>query len=132
MAAECPAKVRIACPVTASQSFAVISQLPDRRRVPSGENATEETELACPSMVRMGRPVATSHSLSVLSLPPDSARVPSGESATDKTQSVCQQGYAQDAASAHPTAAAFRLRCPLARASRLPKKQRSLPDASGQ
>src|SRR5262245_32704896 len=76
-------------PVLASQSFSVLSQLPERARVPSGENATDLTSLECPLKVRRSRPVATSQSFSVLSQLPERTRVPSGENATDSTHPVC-------------------------------------------
>ena len=47
-----PSNVRISCPVAASQSLRVLSSLPESKRVPSGENATEVTLLECPSVPR--------------------------------------------------------------------------------
>src|SRR5262245_44611743 len=55
---------------------------PVSRRVPSGENATDLTELECASIVRTSCPLEVSHKLIVLALV-DSRRAPSGEIATD-------------------------------------------------
>ena len=44
----CPSKVRSSRPVAASHSLSVLSQLPESRRVPSGENATDTTEVGVP------------------------------------------------------------------------------------
>ena len=45
----CPSKVRISSPLAASHSLSVLSSLPESRRVPSGEKATDSTRLVCPS-----------------------------------------------------------------------------------
>src|SRR5262249_11190442 len=76
-------------PESASQSFRVVSELPDRAVRPSGEKATEETSSECPVKVRSFLPVTTSHSFRVASELPDRAVRPSGEKATDKTQPEC-------------------------------------------
>src|SRR5215468_7077135 len=59
------------CPLAASHTFDVLSQLPDSTRLPSGENVTDHTKSEWPSKVRISWPVAASHSLRVLSPPPD-------------------------------------------------------------
>ena len=56
-------------------------------RVPSGENATDVTELECPCRGSpMAVPDAASHNRMVLSSEPEAMRVPSGENATDVTE----------------------------------------------
>jgi hypothetical protein len=83
----CPSKVRKSSPVFASQSLSVPSTLPERRRSPSGENATEVIGAACPSKLRNSWPLAVSQSLSALSAPPASRRLPSGETAVELSAS---------------------------------------------
>jgi hypothetical protein len=51
--------------------------------LPSGEKATDETELEWPSSLCCKAPVAASQSRTVLSLEPDTTCLPSGEKATE-------------------------------------------------
>ena len=69
----CPVKVRSSLPLARSQSFRVLSQLPDRAVRPSGANATLLTLKECPEKLRSSFPVARSQSFSVLSTLPESA-----------------------------------------------------------
>ena len=57
----------IGWPVAASQSRAVLSELPVRTVLPSGLNATAATVPWCPRGGPMGWPVAASQSRAVLS-----------------------------------------------------------------
>jgi hypothetical protein len=75
-------KVRTSLPVATSHSLSVLSMLPDSAVRPSGENATERTELSCPVKVRCA-PVATCDSFNVVSELPESTVRPSGENATE-------------------------------------------------
>ena len=58
-------------------------KLPVASRFPSGEKATDQTELECPLRVSSSWPVAASHSLTVPSELPVASRFPSGEKATE-------------------------------------------------
>src|SRR5262245_56957126 len=69
-------------PVATSHILIVASLLPESILVPSGENATAETDFAC-HKVRPRRPVASSQRLTDPSMWPETSRVPSCESATD-------------------------------------------------
>src|SRR5436190_2893050 len=81
--AKCPSKVRSNSPVAASQSFTVLSWLPDKTFAPSDENATDPTRLECPRSARSRLPLAASHILMLVPQPPESTCLPSGEKATD-------------------------------------------------
>jgi hypothetical protein len=73
-------------PLFTSQSFSVLSSPPpDSAVLPSGEKATEVTQLECPSNLRISHPVCASQSFSHLSLLPDSTLLLSGEKATERT-----------------------------------------------
>jgi len=76
-------------PLCRSHSRKVLSQEPERARLPSPSTATALTESVCPSRVRRVSPVARSHSLSVLSSEPERARLPSPRTAPALTESVC-------------------------------------------
>ena len=65
----------------------VLSRLPDRTNLPSGENATHVTWSICPLKVEISLPAGISHSLTDISQPPDAAFLPSGEKATAATRS---------------------------------------------
>src|SRR6266702_1101594 len=59
-------------------------------RWPSGENATDQTQLACPvNGPASVSPVAAFHTRIVRSKEPETMRWPSGENATHLTQPVC-------------------------------------------
>ena len=73
-------------PVVASHSRRVWSKDSDIICVPSGENATEQTELEWPLSVLRWVPLTASHSQRVLSEDPDTICVPLGENATDRTE----------------------------------------------
>ena len=60
-------KVRSSFPLARSQSFSVLSQLPESAVRPSGAMATLITSSECPVKVRSSFPVARSQSFSVLS-----------------------------------------------------------------
>jgi len=46
---ECASKLLMTRPLDKSHHFTVLSQLPDKAVLPSGENATEVTDEECPS-----------------------------------------------------------------------------------
>jgi len=80
----------IVIPDAASHNRIVLSLEPETMRVPSGENATDETQPECPCRgLPMAVPDAASHNRIVLSPEPETMCVPSGENATDETQSEC-------------------------------------------
>nr|VFK18689.1 MAG: hypothetical protein BECKLFY1418C_GA0070996_10471 [Candidatus Kentron sp. LFY] len=62
---------------------------PEARRLPSGLNATDQTESVCPSKTRISAPLDTSQTRTVLSTPPEARRLPSGLNSTDQTEPVC-------------------------------------------
>ena len=69
----------IGWPVSASHSRTVLSPLPETIRLPSGLNATLNTESVWPvSGSPIGWPVSASHSRTVLSTLPETMRVPVG------------------------------------------------------
>ena len=80
--------MRSSPPLATSQSFTVLSLLPDASSFPSGENTTDLT-LECSLSVRSARPLATSQSLMVWSSLPEASMCPSGENATDSTTLEC-------------------------------------------
>ena len=86
---ECPVKVRSSFPLARSQSFSVLSSLPESAVRPSGAMATLLTISECPVKVRSSFPLARSQSFSVLSSLPESAVRPSGAMATLYTASEC-------------------------------------------
>ena len=55
--AVCPLRVSTPVPLSASHTFAVLSLLPVRMRLPSGLNATLDTEAVCPLRVRTSVPL---------------------------------------------------------------------------
>ena len=71
------------------QIFTVLSRLPLATFVPSGENATEYTQLVCPISVATHLPLTTLQIFTVLSRLPLATCAPSGEYATDDTESLC-------------------------------------------
>ena len=75
-------KVRSSFPLARSQSFSVLSQLPESAVRPSGANGDADHPSVCPVKVRSSFPLARSQSLSVLSALPESAVRPSGAMAT--------------------------------------------------
>ena len=75
-------KVRSSFPLARSQSFSVLSRLPESAVRPSGAMATLLTPSECPVKVRSSFPLARSQSFSVLSRLPESAVRPSGAMAT--------------------------------------------------
>ena len=80
----------MASPVSASQRRIVPSREPDTIRDPSGENATERTQLECPlSGLPMASPVSASQRRMVLSHEPDTIRDASGENWTENTSLPC-------------------------------------------
>src|SRR6267154_391610 len=87
----CPVRgARSGSLVSASHNRIVVSSDPDTMRLPSGENATELTQLSCPVRgARSGSPVSASHNRMVLSYDPDTMRLPSGENAADVTSPLC-------------------------------------------
>ena len=66
----CPLSVRVSRPLAASQTFSVVSQLPETIRLPSGLKATLQIPPGCPWSVRVSWPVAASQTFSVLSALP--------------------------------------------------------------
>ena len=61
-----------------------------RHSFPSGENATDQTELVCPCRgLPTGAPVCASQICSVLSVEPDTIYLPSGENTAEKVMPVC-------------------------------------------
>src|SRR6516162_5233796 len=84
-------------PLLASQISTVASCDADATCLPSGEKATEETELLWPSSVWRRGPLLASQILTVASCDADATCLPSGEKATEETEllwpsSVCRQG----------------------------------------
>jgi hypothetical protein len=78
-----------------SHSLTVLSPEADASSLPSGENATAETQSEWPLSVCRAAPDRPSHSLTVLSSEADDSSLPSGENATAVTQpewplSVCR------------------------------------------
>jgi hypothetical protein len=71
-----------------SQSLAVLSSLPVKILMPSGEKTTEEMEAVCPLKNCSDLPVAMFQSCAVESLLPDKILVPSGEKAMALTKLV--------------------------------------------
>ena len=83
---ECPSKVRSRRPVAASQSFRVLSALPESTPAPIGrEGDRGYPRPGVPRKSVSGRPVARSQSFRVLSALPESTPRPSGENATEET-----------------------------------------------
>ena len=76
-------KVRRTSQDMTDQILMVLSRLPDARYFPSGEKATDQTELLCPRKVVINLHLPTLHSLIVLSALPDAIYFPSGEKATE-------------------------------------------------
>ncbi|KFX85880.1 hypothetical protein V490_09351 [Pseudogymnoascus sp. VKM F-3557] len=64
----------------------MLSSEPETTCMPSGEKATEVTELKWPSSLWSGPPVITSQSCTVLSQEPETTCLPSGEKATEVTE----------------------------------------------
>ena len=73
----------------ASQTFAVLSQLPVTTRDPSGLNDAESTQPVCPLSVRTSAPLVASQTFAVLSPLAVTIRVPSGLNDAELTRSVC-------------------------------------------
>ena len=69
-----------------SQSLTIPSSDADATSLPSGENATPQTEPLWPSSVPRDAPVVESQSLTVLSCDADATSLPSGENATPQTR----------------------------------------------
>src|SRR5205814_7781046 len=95
---ELPFNVLCSAPVSASQSMTVRSYDPDASRLPSGENATDQTGSESPFNVLFSAPVSASQSMTVRSDDPDASRLPSGENATDRTgpewpSRACKEGF---------------------------------------
>ncbi len=65
------------------QNLIVLSQLPDAKYFPSGENVTEYTAPPWPSRVVSYFHPSVLHNFIVLSQLPDAKYFPSGENATD-------------------------------------------------
>jgi hypothetical protein len=61
----------------------VLSSLPEAKYLPSGENATDSTDLLWPFSVVTFFCYSTFQSLTVLSLLPEAKFLPSGENATE-------------------------------------------------
>ena len=102
-----PPKVRISCPLAASHSSSVLSELPESRRVPSGENATETQSVAALPLEGADQLPACGvpQSERPVVAPPESRRVPSGENATDRSQcGVPHERFAPAARLPRPTA----------------------------
>src|SRR5947209_4705520 len=59
---------------------------PDATSLPSGENATDQTEPELPSSVCRAPPVPASQSLTVWSSESDATSLPSGENAAEQTE----------------------------------------------
>ncbi|KAJ7847272.1 hypothetical protein B0H14DRAFT_3453921 [Mycena olivaceomarginata] len=74
----------MSAPVVASQMRTVSSLELDTTRVPSGENATDETKSLWPTILVTSAPVVASQIHTVLSSEPDTTRAPSGENATER------------------------------------------------
>src|SRR3954464_10796559 len=67
---ECPWSVSCFCPVRASHTRTVSSQLPDTMRLPSGPKHTLLIQLACPLRESCSCPVCASHTFTAWSSPP--------------------------------------------------------------
>ncbi len=67
------------------QSLTVLSELPEAKYLPSGENVTEKTVLSCPCSVVTSFCNSTLQSLTVLSKLPEAKYLPSDENATELT-----------------------------------------------
>jgi hypothetical protein len=65
------------------QNFTVLSELPDAKYLPSGENAIELTHELWPCSVVTSFCDSTLQSLTVLSQLPEAKYLPSGENATE-------------------------------------------------
>lgn len=76
-------------PVAASQILIVLSDEPEARCFPSGENTTVLTQSECPPSVSCRAPVATSQILAVLSIEAETSCFPSGENAIDQQSTMC-------------------------------------------
>ena len=63
----------------------VLSQDPEAKYSPSGENTTLQTQLECPLRVLMSYPLYTLHTPIVLSEDPEAKYSPSAENTTLKT-----------------------------------------------
>jgi hypothetical protein len=62
-----PSKTLRQVPFSISQSRSVLSQLPDKARVPLASSETERTESECPSRFQRHWPVSASQTRTVLS-----------------------------------------------------------------
>src|SRR5208337_3541662 len=85
----CPLKVRISCPVFASQMRAVPSSPAVSTRFPSGEKTAELTGPLCPLKVRISCPVFASQMRAVPSSPAVSTLLPSEEKTAEVTEPSC-------------------------------------------
>src|SRR5258706_592364 len=85
----CPRKVRISCPLAASQTFTVWSKLPEARRFPSGLHDTTQIMPPWLGSVRITCPLVTSQTLMVLSRLSEARNFPSGLHVTEVTKLVC-------------------------------------------
>ena len=80
----------ICCPVSTFHNFIVLSQPPEARVFPSGENAIELIQPVCPLKDLIICPVSRFHKLIVSSKLSADARVfPSGENATELSRRFC-------------------------------------------
>jgi hypothetical protein len=68
-----------------------LSELPEAKRVPFAQNASDLTDLKWPFKTSGSVEDSMSHSLTVLSTLPEASTLPSGEKATAITLSVCPE-----------------------------------------
>ena len=73
-------------PVSTFHRRIVSSVDPEANSLPSGENATDQTQPVCPLNTCISVPVSTFHRRIVLSRDPEANSLPSGENATDWTE----------------------------------------------
>src|SRR5437588_538662 len=79
----------VSVPLSASQTFTVMSPLPLTMRLPSGLNATLVTWFLCPLRVSVSVPLSASQTFTVQSSLPLTMRLPSGLNATLVTLLLC-------------------------------------------
>ena len=85
----CPLSVRTSAPLCASQTFAVLSELPVTMREPSGLNDAESTRSGVPLEREDLGAARASQTFAVLSLLAVTMREPSGLNDAELTSSVC-------------------------------------------
>jgi hypothetical protein len=84
----CPLKVATSRQLPTSQTFTVLSSLPEAKNLPSGLKETERTESPCPFKVATSCQLPTAQTFTVLSLLPEAKNFPSGLNETEDIASL--------------------------------------------